>query len=300
MLQFVCLPRPLVRFANIRPVYICIHVHLPPANDPDAAVFYVSRGEAFVLKSDHASALGDFQRACALLSVAGPAVKAAPVFVQVARCRLSLGSYDASGLAVREALKADDANEAALAFKRCLGRIRQEEEAYRLAKAGGRWRVARTAWETCVTLYEEERCPVPVEVQCWNVELAVAERSWEKAKDIVECVPPGNWTTCSTKANSRRLGSLRKLTREQPQAIGVLLASTTVQFFCGDLPGALEQARSGLKLDPDNRELKSMHTRIKAVSRFIAQGDEDVERLDDYDAALQNWQHALDVSDPLS
>lgn len=147
-----------------------------------------------MLKRDHAAALGDLQQACSLLSAVKSAEKVAQVLVKVARCRLCLGSYDAAILAVREALKADDANEAALAFKRRLAQIRQTEEAYRLAKTGGRWRVARTAWEACVDAYKEDQCLVPVEVQCWDSELAVAERSWERAQDIVGCVRLGRWS----------------------------------------------------------------------------------------------------------
>ena len=77
--------------------------------------------------------------------------------------------------------------------------------------------------------------------------------------------------------------------------MGVILTSTTVQFLYGDLQAALEQARSGLRLDPDNRELKSMYTRVKAVSRFSTQAEGDIESLN-YGAALQNWRLALDVS----
>ncbi|KAH9916530.1 uncharacterized protein B0H18DRAFT_64804 [Fomitopsis serialis] len=194
----------------------------------------------------------------------------AEVLVQTARCRLRLGSRGAALLAVREALNVDPADEAARTLKRRLTRMEEAEEAYRQARAGGRWRAARTARETCVGLYEEEECVVPVEVRCWSVHLAVAERAWEEAKSAVD-----------------------KLLAEEPQAIDVLLAKITVLFFAGDIPEALEQAKAALKFDPDNVALKTAWTRIKNVSRHEVRGRA-YSLFREYEAELKCWGRALE------
>ena len=99
----------------------------------------------------------------------------AKVLVQTARCRLRMGSCAAALLSVGEALLLAPDDKAARALQRRLEGMREGEEAYRQARAAGRWRAARAAWEGCVRLCEEEGCTVPMNVRCWGVHLAVTE-----------------------------------------------------------------------------------------------------------------------------
>ncbi|KZT63561.1 hypothetical protein DAEQUDRAFT_770507 [Daedalea quercina L-15889] len=239
------------------------------ARDPNAAAFFTSRGDAHMATKDYSAASGDFQRACELLKGVPAPAKAASMLVKVARCRLCLGSHGSAMLAVQEALGIDASADAARALKRRLTRMQEEEAAYQRARAGGRWRAARTAWETCVRLYEEEGCVAPVDVRCWGVDLAVAECAWEKAKSAVD-----------------------QLFAEAPQAIVVMLAKINLLFLSGELQHALEQAKAALKSDPDNLSFKSARTRIKDVLK--AQGDARVCSCN-HDAALESWHRALEL-----
>lgn len=159
----------------------------PTERDPFAGAFFRSRGEAFVSKRDYAAALSDFQQAYGLLKFAVPAT-AAPVLVKIARCRLCLESHSSALLAVQEALAIDSANDAARALKRRLLQIQETEETLRQERAAARWHVARSTWNACVQLYEEEGCPVPIELRCWKVYLTVFERNWEEAQSAAKYV----------------------------------------------------------------------------------------------------------------
>ena len=146
-----------------------------------------------MLKLNYAAALSDFQRAYELLKVAVPS-EVSPVLVKIARCRLCLGSHSSALLAIQEALALDPTHDAARTLKRRLMQMQESEEALRQARAAARWHVARSTWEACIQLYEEENCPVPTGLRCWKVDLAVLERDWERAQSAAECVTSSDGT----------------------------------------------------------------------------------------------------------
>ena len=109
-----------------------------------------------------------------------------PVLAEIAHCRLCVGSPSSAMLAVQEALGIDPDNDAVRTLKGCLINLQTLQEAFRQERAAGRWRAARSIYASCVKFYEEADCPVPIELVCWEVDLAIFERDWDKARGILE------------------------------------------------------------------------------------------------------------------
>ncbi|KAH9840767.1 uncharacterized protein C8Q71DRAFT_889623, partial [Rhodofomes roseus] len=240
------------------------------AKDPGAAAFFRSRGDAYNVLKDHAAALGDYQRALQLLKAALPAT-AASVLVKIAHCHLSLGAPSAASLAVRNALSADPANEAALALKKRVSGIDSGVEAYQGAKARRQWKAVRLAYEACRKAYEAYGGGLPVEMRCYEVEVDVAEAKWAEA-----------------------LAARSAILAIHPKSIEALLMRALVLFLTADLGEAVKQTHAALKLDPDNADAKAARTRYKSVMDLKEDGNGRF-RTGDLTGAIAKWTSALSL-----
>ncbi|KZT67579.1 TPR-like protein [Daedalea quercina L-15889] len=238
--------------------------------DATAVAFFRSRGDAHMTAKNYVAALSDFEQAYDMMEAAPPA-RVMPMLCKMARCHLGLGSCRPAMRVVHEALSVDPTYKPARALQRRLMCLQEGEEAFRQALANGRQRAARSSWDMCVHVYEEEGCAVPVAVRCWEVDLAVAERDWVDAESTAE-----------------------KISNEEPGDVGAMLTRINVLVLVDELQAALEQTTAGLRLDPDNASLKTSRARIKAICRLDAQGDAHMDSKDN-GAALQVWQHILEL-----
>ena len=59
-------------------------------------------------------------------------------------------------------------------------------EVYREAVSHNHWRMARRAYESCLSLYARQRSDPPAQIRCWGVELLIAESKLEEAMKAVE------------------------------------------------------------------------------------------------------------------
>ncbi|KAL6307565.1 DnaJ-domain-containing protein [Sparassis latifolia] len=230
------------------------------------ADIYSTRGIAYAKCKDYLSALADFQLASSLAGYK-PSVK---VLIQTARCRFRLGSHSAALLAIREALSIEPGDQDALTLKCRLLDLGSHIERYHGARSRKHWRAARTSYEACLTVFADESVDCPAEIQCWGIELLIAE---------------GNWVVAMRTAD--------ELVHSKSHTIEVKILRALVLFLSGKLPPAFDQIVAVLKLDPDNTSARVLRARIKEVRRLKDegnshfQGQEWIEAVMKYSSALE-------------
>lgn len=131
---------------------------------------------------DYATALQDFEFA----STKPAHTPSGDSLSHIARCRLSLGSPSSALLAVKDALALDGANGDALLLRRRILDLESHMDAYKGAISRNHWRMARSAYESCLSVYAQEDIHTPGHIRCWGVELLIAEGKWGEAMKSVE------------------------------------------------------------------------------------------------------------------
>ncbi len=108
-------------------------------------------------------------------------------FLGIARCRLLLRSPSSALLAVKDALSISSVDVGdALSLRSRILEIEGHMDAYKLAVSRNRWRMARSAYESCLSGYARERSDAPAQVRCRGVEVLIAESKLEDAMKSVE------------------------------------------------------------------------------------------------------------------
>ncbi len=131
---------------------------------------------------EYTSALRDFD----LASTKPTYTPRSDCFLGIAHCRLLLGSTSSALLAVKDALSINGANKDALSLRRRILELEGHMNAYKRAVSHDHWRMARSAYETCLSGYVRELSDAPAQVRCWGVELLIAESKLEAAMKSVE------------------------------------------------------------------------------------------------------------------
>ncbi|KAH9942882.1 DnaJ-domain-containing protein [Amylocystis lapponica] len=230
------------------------------------ADLWVMRGIAQTKLSMFSDALADFQFA----SGKGY-IPTAIVLLHTARCRLLLASRSGAWLATCEALSVDPSHEDVLMLRRRLLELDGYTDSYTGARLRRQWRVARQSYDSCVKVYVEEGYVAPIEIQCWGVELLIAEEKWDKATTAVE-----------------------HLWQKNSSATEVMLLRAMVLFMTGKLPEALDQLLTAIRLDPDGDGAKALRSRIRDVKHLKAEGIASFGR-EEWEDALEQWSKALQV-----
>ena len=153
--------------------------------DPTNPQYSLSRAAAYMRDREYAAALRDFD----IASTKETHSPSPATHLQIARCRLLIGSLPTALLAVHAALALAPSDEHALALQGRVRVLQGRMAAYEAAVGRGHWRTARTAYEACLAAYAREDSDAPlVPVRCWGVALLVVECAWEDAGKTVECV----------------------------------------------------------------------------------------------------------------
>ncbi|KAH9942881.1 DnaJ-domain-containing protein [Amylocystis lapponica] len=230
------------------------------------ADLWAMRGIARAKLLNFTEALGDFQLASAVIDYIPTAV----VLVHTARCRLLLGSREAALLAIREAFSLDPGHQDVLSLRRRLLDLEGHIESYVGARSRRHWRMARQSYESCVKVYTDEGHIAPIEIQCWGVELLIAEEKWDAAAAAVE-----------------------NMMQKCPIAFEVMVLRAMVLFITGKLAEALDQVLAALRLNPDGDDAKALRSRIRDVKRFKEEGNASF-GVGDWENALNEWSKALE------
>ena len=152
--------------------------------DGTVASFYTNRAIAYAKMEEYTAALGDFQQVSTMKTYR-PSAK---VLVHKARCLFFLGSRSTALLALRDALFCDPANETALVLKNHILELESHMDAYVGAWSRQHWRMARSSYESCLTVYAQECGDAPIEVRCWGIELLIVESDWDAASQAAKFV----------------------------------------------------------------------------------------------------------------
>ena len=150
--------------------------------DPAEPCYVLSRAHAHMKLSDYAAALRDFSFASTMTTYEPSVI----THLRIARCRLLLGSSQSALLAVRNALSLDARNNDALQLRQRILKLEGHMDAYRRAVSRYHWRLARSAYESCLSVYAQEGGDAPGHIQCWGVELLIAESAWEEATKSIK------------------------------------------------------------------------------------------------------------------
>ena len=249
------------------------------------ASLWIVRGTAQAKLLNFADALHDFQVASAKKSYLATAV----VLVHTARCRLMLGSRSGALLAIREALVLDPGHQDALALRRRLFDLEGHFDGYTGARSRRHWRMARISYEACLKFYADEGHDAPIEVQCWSVELLIAEAKWESATSTIEyvicirvCLPIDEYMLA------------RILVQKDPKAIDFMILHAKVFFLTGKLSEALERVHVVLKLDPDSISAKALRSRVRRVKQSREEGISFYSAAE-YEDAAKEWSKTVEV-----
>lgn len=154
------------------------------AIDSTKVIFFVTRGTTYAKNKDYAAGIGDFQLASTMRGYS----QTAEILVQIARCRLHLGSPSMALLALRDALSLEPSDTDALTLRRRVLDLNTHMEGYRGARTRKHWHTARSSYELCLQVYAEEDSDPPVEIQCWDIELSIVKGSWDAAIAAVKYV----------------------------------------------------------------------------------------------------------------
>ncbi|KAI0694981.1 hypothetical protein C8T65DRAFT_744195 [Cerioporus squamosus] len=234
---------------------------------PGEPQYYLTRATAHVKAYRFTEALQDFDAASIRDGYEGDV----DVFLQVARCRLLLGSPTSALLAVRDALDLDPGDRDALELRRRILDLEGHVGAYKGAVDRKHWRMARSAYGSCLSVYAQEDSDAPTHVRCWGIEMLVVEGCWDEAQKSVDI-----------------------LLRESPDAIEAMILRGLVLFLRADLSDAITQIVAVLKLDPDNQRAKALRTRVREVARLKESGN-DAFGKGRWTEAKQAWSDALQI-----
>lgn len=80
----------------------------------------------------------------------------------------------------------DNAVVDAFSLRRRILELEGYVDVYRVAVSLNHWRIARRAYESCLSLYARERSDPPARIRCWGVELLIAESKLEEAMKAIE------------------------------------------------------------------------------------------------------------------
>ena len=151
---------------------------------PAEPQYYLTRATAYIKTHQFTDALRDFDTASIKDGYEGDV----DVYLQIARCRLLLGSPTSALLAVRDALALDPGDRGALDFRRRILDLEGHVDAYKGAVTRKHWRMARSAYESCLSVYAQEDSDAPTYIRCWGIEMLVVEGCWDEAQKSVEYV----------------------------------------------------------------------------------------------------------------
>ncbi|PCH34746.1 TPR-like protein, partial [Wolfiporia cocos MD-104 SS10] len=235
--------------------------------EPELATLYTGRGIAHANLKNYADALGDFQSA----ATRDDSSISSEVLIWMARCRLRLGSHSSALLAVRDALVKDPHNDDGHILMKRIKELGNHIDAYKGACLRKQWRMARTAYESCLNIYVEEDGEIPIELRCWGIALRIAESVWDKAIEAID-----------------------HLMIRNPKNIQVMVIRAQILFLTAKLSAALTQISAALKLDPDNNQAQALRMRIKGVLRSNEEGDA-YRRQGQSSRALDCWNSALEL-----
>ncbi len=263
----------------------------PPVNrllacdqsDPDS---FLLRGRAHARNQHHSAALHDYQTA----STKRGYLPTPDVLLQIARSRLLLGSPSSALLAVRDALTLDPADGQVLLLRSRILELEGHITAYHGAVSRKHWRMARSAYESCLGVYAQEDSDAPTHIRCWGTELLVIEGSWVAAMKSVEYVFD-QFNLVMIYVLTHRCSILLK---DFPNSVEALALHARVLFLQGELTKAITQVIAVLKLDPDNNSAKALRMRLREVSRLNDAGNESF-RKSRWEEAIKSWGGVLQV-----
>ncbi|EJF55828.1 DnaJ-domain-containing protein [Dichomitus squalens LYAD-421 SS1] len=235
---------------------------------PGNASYYVTRAATHMELCHFAAALRDFEVASTKTTYEPSTIN----HLRIARCRLILGSPSSALLALRDALSLDASNADALQMRRRVTELEGHMDAYKKAMARKHWRSARNEYESCLSVYAQQDSDAPEYVQCWGVELLIAEGKWDEATKSVDV-----------------------LLHNTPNDIEVMTLRALVLFLKAESSAALTQVVTVLKLDPDNQKAKALWNRVKDVARQTESGEKAL-RQSDYETVINSWTNALLVA----
>ncbi|KAI0964681.1 hypothetical protein AcW1_001447 [Taiwanofungus camphoratus] len=235
--------------------------------DSTKVIFFVTRGTTYAKNKDYAAGIGDFQLASTMRGYS----QTAEILVQIARCRLHLGSPSMALLALRDALSLEPSDTDALTLRRRVLDLNTHMEGYRGARIRKHWHTARSSYELCLQVYAEEDSDPPVEIQCWDIELSIVKGSWDAA-----------------------IAAVDHLLLEKPKEIQAMTLRALVLLLTGRLLQGLDQINAVLRFDPDNQPAKELRSRIKGVIRLKEDGNA-LFGEKQWNAAIGKWSDALEL-----
>jgi tetratricopeptide (TPR) repeat protein len=175
--EAICLCLFYIGFASLSRVY-------QTALDAEVASYHTNRGVAYSRTRNYMPALADFNAA----TTANNGIATIKILVQIARCRLFLGSPSSALLAVQDALCLDPTDSNVHALKKRVVELQGHMNGYKDAMVHKCWRMARSSYESCLRAYAQEDGDPPIDVQCWRIEILIAERDWDTAVTATGCV----------------------------------------------------------------------------------------------------------------
>ena len=154
------------------------------ALDAGVAPYYTNRGVAYSRARNYIPALADFNAATTLTN----GITTVKILVHMARCRLFLGSPSSALLSIQDALCLDPTNSDVHVLKKSAVELQGHMDSYKDAIVHKRWQMARTSYESCLRVYAQEDGNPPIEVQCWEIEILIAEKDWDAVVTATRCV----------------------------------------------------------------------------------------------------------------
>ncbi|RPD53197.1 DnaJ-domain-containing protein [Lentinus tigrinus ALCF2SS1-6] len=234
---------------------------------PGEPQYYLTRAMAYVKTLQYTEALQDFDDVSKKDGYEGDV----DVFLQVARCRLLLGSPTPALLAVRNALAFDPGDRDALNLRRRILDLIGHIDAYKGAVSRKHWRMARSAYESCLSVYAQEDSDAPTYIRCWGIEMLVVEGCWDEAQKSVDII-----------------------LREDVDAVEAMILRALVLFLRAELSDAVTQILAVSKVDPDNQQAKDLAIRVQDVARLKNSGNNAFSK-GNWPEAKQAWSDALQV-----
>ncbi|CCL98469.1 uncharacterized protein FIBRA_00467 [Fibroporia radiculosa] len=234
------------------------------AIDSSTLALFTSRGVALAQSHDFNAAIADFNTAISKgLSLTSEEI------LWMARSHLYLGSTASALFIIEDVLRLDPQNEDARALRKRLMALEVHIQSYQKAQSCANWRAARTAYQSCLTIFAEENGPLPVQFRCWGIELQLAECDWEKAVSGTEY-----------------------LLSKEPEAVQVITLRAVVLLLVGNCSEALLHLAVVLRLDPDNKNLLALRTRCKDIKQLQEEG-ETLGLGGKWSEAIRKWNEAL-------
>lgn len=214
-------------------------------HDNRIGFIYAKRGIAYALLRKDREAISDLSSA----TKDDYYIPTVDYHVHSARCRLRLGSLAAAMHSLRDARALNSQHSDVRVLQTRLEDLDRFRARYETTSAADNWRAAKVAYESCLEIYKQESCQVPVEVQRWGIELMITDGTHLDKTET----------------------EIRSLLKEsRPSEILYLLA--LLCLLRDKLPECLSQLKDILMTDPDYPEAQQLRTRVKAVvaSRSMA------------------------------